>query len=186
MVSRVRNFLKEHLNIKTLRNWLLVMVIFVVLSNILRDGIQGVENSLLVLMIITGMFVGWLLSISPIRTWVAVLISILVGDLILIIRIGRLGNLLRSLFRQLLMLIEQVFQKISNPDQSLGTQTISLLFSDLQNRVSALGSRLVTWFVNVFRGEPLYDPVAIAIIWSFLIWAIAIWTMWLVFRHKKP
>ena len=63
MVSRVRNFLKEHLNIKTLRNWLLVMVIFVVLSNILRDGIQGVENSLLVLMIITGMVVGWLLSI---------------------------------------------------------------------------------------------------------------------------
>jgi transglutaminase-like putative cysteine protease len=184
--SKVRIFLKEYLNIKTLRTWLLVMVIFFVLSNILRDGIQGVENSLLVLMIITGMVVGWLLSISSIRTWVAVLISILIGDLILIVRIGRLGNLLRSLLNQLMMFMEQILQRITNQDQSLDTQTLTLLLSDLQNRVSALGSRLVTWFVNVFRGEPLYDPVAIAIIWSFLIWAIAIWTMWLVFRHKKP
>lgn len=186
MIAGARTFIKEHLNIKSIRNWLLVMVIFIVLSNILRDSIQGVENSLLVLMIFSGLITGWLLSISPLKTWLAALIAILAGNLVLVVRIGRLGNLLRSLFGQIWLFIKQIPGTINNPDQTLNTETIPLLISDLQTRVVSLGSRLFTWFGNVFRGEPLYDPVAIAIIWSFLIWAIAIWTMWLVFRHKKP
>lgn len=186
MISGTSSFIKQHLNIKTVRNWLLVLGIFTVLTNILRDSIQGVENSLLLLMILTGLVIGWLFSLSAIRVWLAGLFSLLIGTLILIVRVGRLGNLLRSFFHQVLIIIGQIPGWIKNTDQPFNTETVPLLLVDLQTRVATLGSRLFTWTENIFQGSPLYDPVAIAFLWGFLIWIIAIWTMWLVFRHQKP
>ena len=186
MISAISLFIKEHLNTKTVRNWLFVTLLFIFLSNILRDSIQGVENSLLILMILTGLMTGWLFSISSLRAWSAAISSLLIGVIILIIRIGRLGNLLVNVFRQITLLLGDIWQRIINTDHSINTQDISLLLSDLQTRVITLGSRLFTWFVNIFQGSPLYDPVAIAIIWGFLIWIISLWTMWLIFRHQKP
>ena len=186
MISAISLFIKEHLNTKTVRNWLFVTLLFIFLSNILRDSIQGVENSLLILMILTGLMTGWLFSISALRAWSAAISSLLIGVIILIIRIGRLGNLLVNVFRQITLLLGDIWQRIINTDHSINTQDISLLLSDLQTRVITLGSRLFTWFVNIFQGSPLYDPVAIAIIWGFLIWIISLWTMWLIFRHQKP
>lgn len=186
MISATRLFLKRHLNSKTLRNWLFVSLLFAFLSNILRDSIQGVENSLLILMILTGLIAGWLFSISSLKAWPAAISSLLIGTIILVIRIGRLGNLLVSLFRQITLLLGDIWQWMLNTGQALNARDIPLLLSDLQTRVITLGSRLFTWFVNIFQGSPLYDPVAIAIIWGFLIWIISLWTMWLIFRHQKP
>jgi transglutaminase-like putative cysteine protease len=186
VISEARLFIKQHLNSKAVRNWLFISLIYAFLANILRDSIQGVENSLLVLVIITGLIVGWLLSLSSLRVWSAALSSLLIGALLLIVRIGRLGILLRSLFHQILLLFGEIWQWSTEADRSLNTQEIPLLLSDLQTRVITLGSRLITWFTNIFQGSPLYDPVAIAIIWGFLIWLISIWTMWLIFRHQKP
>ncbi len=186
MLSSARALIKKHLNGKSARNWLFVALIYAFLSNILKDSIQGVENSLLVLMIIIGLIIGWLFSLTSMRGWVAAGSSMFIGVLILIIRIGRLGNLLRSLFHQILLLIGEIWQSITGTEASLSTQDILLILSELQSRVSTVVSRLFTWFVNIFQGSPLYDPVAIAIIWGFLIWIIATWTMWMIFRHQKP
>jgi transglutaminase-like putative cysteine protease len=164
----------------------LIFLVFIFLTNILRDSIQGVENSLLVLMIMIGLVVGWLFAISKLQALPSALSGFVIGVLILIVRIGRLGNLLRSLFRQLLGLSSEVWQWITNTNQPANIQNIQLIISELQTRVISLGSRFITWIVNIFQGNPLYDPVAIAIIWGFLIWIIAIWTMWMIFRHQRP
>ena len=186
MISGFRSFFAKHLTSKTARNWLLVTLVFIFLTNILRDSIQGVENSLLVLMILIGLFLGWLFSISNMKALPSGLSAFVIGVLILIVRIGRLGNLLRSLLRQILVLSGEIWGWISTTDPPPNTENIGLILSELQTRVVFLGSRFYTWGVNIFQGNPLYDPVAIAIIWGFLIWIIAFWTMWLIFRHQKP
>lgn len=186
MISRLRMFFTKHLTGKTARNWLLVTLVFIFLTNILRDSIQGVENSLLILMILIGLLLGWLFSISKMKALPSGAAAFVIGLLILIVRVGRLGNLLRSLLRQILALTNDLWSWISTPDQPPNTENIELILSELQTRVIFLGSRFTTWVVNIFQGNPLYDPVAIAIIWGFLIWMIAIWTMWLIFRQRKP
>jgi len=89
MRAAIKYFLDQYLTKQILRNILLVYLIFIMLVNVLRDSIQGVENSLLMLMIAIGLILGWLLAISKLEVWKSVLITILSGGTILLIRVGR-------------------------------------------------------------------------------------------------
>jgi len=105
MKVAIRGFIEQYITKQFLRNMLLVYLIFIVLVNVLRDSIQGVENSLLMLMIAIGLILGWLLAISKLEVWKSILITILSGGTILLIRVGRLGSLIWSLFEQIRFLI---------------------------------------------------------------------------------
>ncbi len=110
--AAIKGFIDQYLTKQFLRNILLVYLIFIMLVNVLRDSIQGVENSLLMLMIAIGLLLGWLLAISKLEVWKSILITILSGGTILLIRVGRLGSLIWSLFGQILDLGPQTWQWI--------------------------------------------------------------------------
>ena len=109
MIKSIREYTDHYFTGRTLRNWALVLLIFITLANVLRDSIQGVENSLLVLMIVAGLFLGWMLAISNVVIWKTCLISFLSGGIILTIWVGRLWNLITSLFIQIIELSTQIW-----------------------------------------------------------------------------
>ncbi len=186
MRAAIKYFLDQYLTKQILRNILLVYLIFIMLVNVLRDSIQGVENSLLMLMIAIGLILGWLLAISKLEVWKSVLITILSGGTILLIRVGRLGSLIWSLFGQVLDLGPQTWQWIWGKGEVPRSLTIPTGIAELGSRILILGSRLGVWIQSLLRGKPIFDPVATAFIWGIFIWIIAVWAIWITIKEKNP
>jgi transglutaminase-like putative cysteine protease len=186
MRAAIRGFIDQYLTKQFLRNMLLVYLIFIMLVNVLRDSIQGVENSLLMLMIAIGLILGWLLAISKLEVWKSVLITILSGGTILLIRVGRLGSLIWSLFGQVLDLGLQTWQWIWEKGEVPRSLTIPTGIAELGSRILILGSRLGVWIQSLLRGKPIFDPVATAFIWGIFIWIIAVWAIWITIKGKNP
>ena len=186
MITAIRSFAQEHLTTRTLRNIGLVYFLIILLGNVLRDSVQGVENSLLMLMIIIGIFLGWILAISNLKSWQTVIITLLSGGTILTIRVGRLGDLIYTLFVQIIELGIKTWRWIFQAGAIPRSKTIPLSMTELGNRIITLGSRMGIWIQSLFNGKPIVDPVATAIFWGILIWLIAFWMMWFIIRVKKP
>ena len=152
----------------------------------LRDSIQGVENSLLMLVIAIGILLGWVLAISNVSSWKTGLIAFFSGGIILIIRIGRLGNLISALFVQIFELGTQTWGWAFQQGDIPRSNTIPVGVAELGARTLTIGSRLGVWIQSIFRGKPIFDPVATAIVWGILIWTIAVWATWVTIQVKKP
>ena len=186
MLASIRRFTEKNLSGQILRNIVLIYLLFILLVNVLRDSIQGVETSLLTLMITMGLILAWALAISEIKNWKTGLIAFLSGGTILMIRVGRLGNLIFSLFREMWDLGSQTLSYLTRQGEIPRSDAIPAGISELGSRIVTLGSRLGVWILSLFRGNPIYDPVATAFIWGIFIWLIAVWAMWITIRHKKP
>jgi len=186
MITALREFQQRYLTRQTLRNWVLILVIFVNLAGILRNSIQGLENSLLMLMTMAGLVVGWVLAISPISIWKGSLAAFLLGLGILVIRVARLERLLLELFSALFRVSTATWRWIFQQDAAPELRPIQLGIAELGERIQVLGTRYLTWVGNTLQGKPYYDPTVTALFWGFLIWAIAVWAMWLIFRRQQP
>ncbi|RLD02138.1 MAG: hypothetical protein DRI46_01295 [Chloroflexi bacterium] len=186
MLASIRKFAEKNLSRQILRNIALIYLLFILLVNVLRDSIQGVETSLLTLMITMGLVLAWALAVSEIEEWKTGLIAFLSGGTILVIRIGRLGDLIFSLFREMWGLGSQTLSYLSGHGEITRSDAIPAGISELGSRIATLGSRLGVWILSLFRGKPIYDPVATAFIWGIFVWLIAVWAMWITIRHKKP
>ena len=185
MIAVLRDFAKEHFKARSLRNLILVYLIFMVLVNVLRDSVQGVENSLLMLVIAIGLILGWLLAILGVSGWKTGLIAFLSGSIVLLIRIGRIGTLISTLFGQILDVGAQTWAWIFQQGDLPRSSTLPAGVVELGTRISTLGARLGVWIQSLFRGKPIFDPVATAFFWGILIWMIAIWAIWLTYRTQK-
>ncbi len=186
MIASMRAFAEKNLSKPILRNIVLIYFLFILLINVLRDSIQGVETSLLTLMITSGLVMAWVLAIKEIEEWKTGLIAFLSGGTILMIRVGRLGGLIYSLFRNMWDLGSQTILSLVRGGEIPRSNDIPIGVAELGSRILTLGSRLGVWILSLFRGKPIYDPVATAFIWGIFIWLIAVWAMWITIRHKKP
>jgi transglutaminase-like putative cysteine protease len=186
MIAALREFAQEHFKARSFRNLILVYLIFLVLVNVLRDSVQGVENSLLMLVIAIGLILGWFLAIFKVSGWKTGLIAFFSGGFVLLIRIGRLGSLLSTLFGQILDIGSQTLTWVFRQGDLPRSTTLPAGVAELGTRISTLGSRLGVWIQSLFRGRPIFDPVATAFFWGILIWMIAIWAIWLTYRSRRP
>ena len=182
MIAVLREFVREHFKARSFRNLILVYLIFMVLVNVLRDSVQGVENSLLMLVIAIGLILGWFLATLKVSGWKTGLIAFFSGGIILLIRIGRLGSLISTLFGQTLDIGTQTLAWVFQQGDLPRSTTLPAGVSELGSRISTLGSRLGVWIQSLFRGRPIFDPVATAFFWGILIWMIAIGAVWLTYR----
>jgi transglutaminase-like putative cysteine protease len=186
MIAAFRDFAQKHFKARAFRNLILVYLIFMVLVNVLRDSVQGVENSLLMLVITTGLILGWFLAIFEVSGWKTGLIAFLSGGIVLLIRIGRLGTLLSTLFNQILDIGAQTLTWIFQQGDLPRSTALPAGVAELGTRISTLGSRLGVWIQSLFLGRPIFDPVATAFFWGILIWMIAVGAIWLTYRTQRP
>lgn len=186
MISRLKAYMMRIISYQTLRTWPLILPLFAIFIYILNTTVQGLELSLLILITSLGLLLSWLLSLSSVSNWLSILISLLSGISILTIRVGRLENLLSDLLNQLGNLILQTWRWIFYAGRLPDTQSIQLISREVSGRIDTMGLRMADWFLNIIQGNPLYDPVATAFIWGFVIWVITFWTIWFIFRHSKP
>lgn len=186
MINAIRGFAQKYFTPTSIRSLVLIYLLFLMLGNALRDSIQGVENSLLMLMIAVGILLGWILAISNITSWKTGLIAFFSGGIILTIRVGRLGNLIWALFVEIIELGNKTWGWAFQQGDIPRSNTISVGVAELGAKTLILGTRLGVWIQSLFLGKPIFDPVATAIIWGLLIWMIAVWATWVTIQVKKP
>ncbi len=151
--------------------------------------------------------IGWFLAQRALNVWASAGLGTLLGALMVLIRMGRLGTALWQtlvsgtrligwglgyLTRGLVYLSTTLLQRLeiveratalpASPQAGPFLGALNILLGD--SRV--LLSRLGMWLAALTRGDPLYDPVAASVTWGLLFWITAAWAGWMIRRKQTP
>ena len=151
----------------------------------LANVAAGVEHSLIVSIAISGALVGLVIASMRLPGWGAIALSGLVGLLLILLRVGGIGPQLLSVLRE----ATHYLGRIESPwyrsfSVAFGENQLQQAWSELFAALSVLLARSGAWLQTWVAGEPTFDPVAAALLWSVLLWAAAAWVAW-GFRAKK-
>ena len=160
----------------------LLLILMEVLVWVLETSIQGLEDSWLSSVAALGLLAGWWLARSKLRGWQAGLVAAVLGISAVLFHLGRLAGPLEGLFFGLPLMKGQVFRWEGLPDLSLILPPLYELWAG----VSIPLTRLYHWSAGMVSGQPAYDPAAIVLFWSLVVWGIAVWQSWAVRRHSQP
>jgi transglutaminase-like putative cysteine protease len=57
--------------------------------------------------------------------------------------------------------------------------------TELIQRADVLNARLVLWITGFIKGVKVEDPAARALVWSLVLWFIAVWAGWQIYSHRR-
>ena len=170
---------------QALCSWILLLVALCSVALGLGSIIRGLDGGLVLTVIALAIAVGWIVAQPRLPGWAAGLIAVGLGVGFALVRVGQLGNELALLLRAWVGLLWQVvtwqtFQP--RPD----AQPALLVLSHFANALATLVARLRDWLLTLAAGAPTFDPVAVALMWSLVLWFVAAWAAWAVRRRERP
>jgi transglutaminase-like putative cysteine protease len=166
----------------TLLTFSLLFVLALILVWVLETSIRGLENSWLPSATALGLFAGWWLARSKLRSWQAALLGGFLGFSAILYQAGGLGEPFQRLFFSLPVTKGGFFRWEGLPDPSL----ILPVLREIWKGVSVPLARLVQWSAGMVFGEPAYDPTATVVFWSLVVWGISTWQSWALRRLGHP
>ena len=131
--------------------------------------VRGLDLDLLLVVTIVGAVSGWLLARSRVHPLLALLCAILIALVAAFVRVGQLGGRLLALMGAAAeTLWDAQFrrfypQKVLEPLESLFGAILTLV------------TRLQGWSQGLVSGQSVYEPVALALLWSFVVCLVAAW-----------
>lgn len=150
----------------------------------LASVVRSLELDLLLPIVILGGLIGWGLAASPWPGWLAGCVTVLGGVSTIMLRVGRLGEAVLTLPGMLLGLAWQATRwSVDGPPD---VTPLRLDLVELATGITTLMSRLFNWLLGLTTGEPVFDPVATALVWSLALWLAAAWAGWTVRRRDQP
>ena len=160
-----------------------VYVMAVGLSNVAA----GVEQSLFTSMAISGALFGLLVASTRLPVRRATVVSGLFGLFFILLRVGGIGPQLLQVVREAALYMGSIaspwFREVSG---LVGSEPLQVAWSELQAAFGVVLARSGAWLQTWVAGEPTYDPVAAALLWSGLLWAAAAWAAWGFRARKQP
>ncbi|MCB0164022.1 MAG: transglutaminase domain-containing protein [Anaerolineae bacterium] len=165
--------------------WLLLAAAQASLAQTLAEAIRELSPGLLLPAAIIGLLAGWSLGAAKrLPAWLGLTILTMLGIELAFVQIGRLGSLLGAVGQNGVALGRQVWQQPLTMPPDLSPLVASLI--ELWRTVSVLGIRLWDWVAALAGGNPVYDPVATALLWTFTLWGVSAWAGWAIRRLKRP
>lgn len=141
--------------------------------------VRGLDLELLVTLTLVGAVTGWLLARTRMQPLLATLLGILIALVTALIRVGQLGD-------RLLALLGAVGRTLWGAQfgqfyiQALSDSAEALFLASL-----TLVSRVQDWTRALAAGQPSYEPVALALVWSFVVCLVAAWAAWKLRRAER-
>jgi transglutaminase-like putative cysteine protease len=133
--------------------------------------------------LLLGLLVGWLLAIFRWPAWRSALLVVVLGIFFCLIFSGGLNHKILAVSDEFFKLLwgSITTLKIKGNDFSpLSGAALGLLTS-----IGVVLMRVMTWLTDLLTGQANFDPVAAAIVWSFLVWLVAAWAGWIVEAGKN-
>ncbi len=166
---------------------LLALVLLLAALNSVALGLASVVHSLeiglLLLTVILGGLVGWRLAASPWPGWLSGSVAILAGVSIIMLQVGRLSETVLILLGRLLSVTWQVAHWPVDGPPNITPLRLALV--EFASGISILLRRLFDWLLGLTTAEPIFDPVAVALVWGLTLWAVAVWAGWTVRRRDQ-
>ncbi|MCI0477867.1 MAG: hypothetical protein L0Y55_16620, partial [Anaerolineales bacterium] len=184
-------WLIRKLGIQTIFTLALLLGAFSALALALSNLVRGFELGLALTIVTLGIAFGWLLAKSRLPGSVASIVALVIGSEIVLVRVGQLGGKLATLARasadfvwQILLWLRDARVDFQSRDLPNAQPTLNAL-SELIAALGTLFARTRDWLSAVASGIPAFDPVAVAITWSFIVWCCALWAAWSIQRRGK-
>ncbi|MDX1613882.1 MAG: transglutaminase domain-containing protein [Candidatus Promineifilaceae bacterium] len=160
----------------------LLLATFAVVMLGVGAAVSGLDAGLLWPPLLLGLVLGWTLAASSVSArWMA-LLTLALGPLAVLTQVGNLSRPLIALIRSLAHFGWLAVSRGAWP----GTNALRDHYTELLTAVGALGQRLAGWLLALGRGEPRFDPVAVAVLWLLALLAVAVWAAWAVRRRGQP
>jgi len=164
----------------------------------LADVVRELDAALLLTVATLGALVGWMMAATRLPGWLAGIWASMLGSEVVLVRVGRLGGKLAAVMWALVGLLGEIWHwllgegwrlenggwRLAGP--SLDWMAVSLALTELWADISILLGRGREWVLGLVAGNPAFDPVATALLWSLAMWAVAVWAGWTVRRRHQP
>ncbi len=173
-----------HLERRTL--WV-VALLLLVLSGVglaVADLVRGFDSSLALLIVVFAALVGWGLATAPVATWQGFMAASVAGAAVVLLRVARLGQPLLEIIRAFASAWWASLHPA--PDPVPPFEIVAQAILRLTSVLTVLLSRIGAWLQALLAGEPVYDPLAAALVWSVLLWGAATWAAWATRRGTRP
>ncbi len=144
-----------------------------------RQIVRDAGISLLLPVTLFGLLAAWgLASVKAGGVWKG-LDLVLGGMLFLFLYVGQIGGTLMAACRASLLMASRLIQGYQ-AHVAVDITEWAVAQSQLGSQVNVLWGRTFLWVTQFWRGEPVEDPTARALVWSVGLWLIAIWAGWQV------
>lgn len=148
----------------------------------LTSVLRGLDTGFISAIALIAITASWLLARFRFPGWLA---SILLGTLGVESIIIRVANLEPSLVGIARGVTQVSIQLLQHQDAFPSAQQLDRDLVALVTLICALIVRLGDWLSVVGMGTPVFDPVANALVWDSIIWAVAAWAAWGVRRREQ-
>ncbi|HZQ09508.1 MAG TPA: transglutaminase-like domain-containing protein [Anaerolineae bacterium] len=141
--------------------------------------VRGLDLDLLLTITLVGAVSGWLLARSRVPPLVAGLLIVLIALVTGFLRVGQLGDRLFAVFTAIVNALWDTqfgkfqWQPILETTESLIAGIVTLL------------TRLEGWSRALGAGQSTYEPVASALVWSFIVCLLTGWAAWHLRRADR-
>ena len=148
----------------------------------LSELIRGFDLGLLLQFTTFGTLLGWLLARSSTSRKLAALAALSLSTLVVFAQVGRLAGKLLALSSALSSTEATLLWSRRLPDPS----PVLNASADLFNASTTLVLRSRDWLLAQLQAQPLFDPVALMLVWGTGFCLIAAWMAFVVRRHHRP
>jgi transglutaminase-like putative cysteine protease len=161
----------------------LLFVLLTAATAAVTGALQGPDWAWLWQGLLFGLLVGWLLAIFRQPARLAIWIVVVTGLIYSLLFPGGLVREINALAVEVVRLASHI---VTSP-QEVGPDLTSLvhLLQALFTSIGVIVGRVRAWLVALAIGQPAFDPVAAALVWSVLVWAVAAWAGWVVEARRN-
>jgi transglutaminase-like putative cysteine protease len=160
----------------------------------LAHAVRELDTPLVLAVAVLGLLTGWILAIPALRGWVALILASVLGLVGIPLRVGRLGEKLGVLLQTSTSLAVEAFRRWLSERGSddlpqtppMDWEPALLALENLRTGVETLFDRLRAWGSALAAGEPAFDPVVAALVWSVALWMVSAWAGWTARRRARP
>ncbi len=183
--------------------WMLLLITLLSIITGLAEVIKGLEFGYALVIMLMAATSGWLLAAFPIPGWLGGMLGVLLGVELVLLRVGRLEGVLFKILDAVFSLFFEVvawvaawigaiaqaiyvWEPIVPVTRAVRWARLPNVYFDLFSSLQTLVDRTGRWILSLFSGSGVFDPVATAVVWGLVLWAIAWWAGWVVNRRQAP
>ncbi len=176
---------KAKLTPRLLLSWIVLLAVVLSVAAGLAGAVQSLQSSLVLVVALVAMSVGWVLAALPMRSGFAALLGVLFGVEYLLVRVGVLWQRLLDIGLAAARFVWEFlvwYWTAVTPDWTPLVDHTLGLWHDM----GVLIMRTVRWLSDLLAGGTIYDVVGMALVWGLAVWLMSLWAGFVVRRTGRP